>query len=133
VEGQQIMDTARPGFVRWMALEKWRELVDLRESAGLDAAGSAAEAGRFAERGPYRALWETRWRERVMPLAGSAEPPALFAAIEQVVADALDAEEAARAAGGDRPLDEDPAFRAFLGSTFARLARAGEDTLESGR
>jgi hypothetical protein len=124
------MDVARQGFVRYAALEKWRELEDLRESLGLDAAGAAREAGRFPGRGPYQALWARRWAEAVIPGAEEGTAGTLFAVIEAAVAAALRDEEAERAARGDQPLDMDPEYRAYLDKALGQLQREAAGGLE---
>ncbi|MBI4561439.1 MAG: hypothetical protein HY724_05290, partial [Candidatus Rokubacteria bacterium] len=53
-EGKEFMDAAREGFVRYVALEKWREIEDMRETLGFDWARAAKEAGQFPGRGPYQ-------------------------------------------------------------------------------
>lgn len=40
------MDTVRAAFVRWVALEKWREIEDLQTTLGFDLAQAVKEAGR---------------------------------------------------------------------------------------
>ena len=130
VQGQSFMDVAREAFVRHVALEKWREVEDLRETLGLDAARAAQEAGRFPGRGVYRELWVRRWEEQVAPRAAAGTQGELFAAIEGAVAVALGDEEAARAARGDRPLDEDPEYKAFVDTALGRFLGEAAGGLE---
>jgi hypothetical protein len=125
------MDVAREGFVRSVALGKWRDVQALRETGGLDWAASARQAGVFLERGPYQALWVKRWEEHVLGAGSFADVGALFAAIERAVAAAVQDEVEARRARGDRPLDEDPQYREFVDVTLGRLARAVADGYES--
>ena len=53
VAGNAFMDTVRPAFIRWLALEKWREVEDLpgpaRPQGGQDQ--GACEAVRRGEEG----------------------------------------------------------------------------------
>jgi hypothetical protein len=131
VEGQSLIDVAREAFVRHLALDRWRDLVDLRETSGLPLPEALDEAGSFAHRWPYQALWRRRWEEQVLGLGASpGEPGALFAAIERATAAALDDEEADRRARGDRPLAEDEGFRAFLGGAYDKLHREASGGLE---
>lgn len=120
------MDTVRAGFIRWFALEKWREVEDLRMTSGMDLARAVEEAGEFPGRGPYRQLWTACWRAEVSSVITASEPGALFAAIEKAVAAALAQEEAQRKAGGDRPLDEDPEYKAFVDAALERLLSEGD-------
>jgi len=122
VEGHAFMDVVREAFVRWMALEKWREIEDLRDAAGLEWPRALAEAGSFLSRGRYAPLWVARWKEHVEGVAPDAG--AAFGAIERAVAEALRDEEAARKAAADRALEEDPEFKGFVDASMERLIRA---------
>jgi hypothetical protein len=130
VEGQSFMDVARESFVRYVALEKWRELEDLRETLGLDAAQAVREAEEFSRRGAYQGLWTLRWQERVVPQAADGDPGKLFAAIEAAIAAALRDEESERRARGDRPLDEDPEYKAFVDTALGRFLGEAAGGLE---
>lgn len=118
-----VMDTAREGFVRHVALDQWREYEALRETLG-DARQALVEAGLFLGRRAYRPLWEGIWRERVVQ-AMPALDAQLFGVIEDAVAEAFQQELALRDARGDRPIEEDPDYRAFLGRTLGSLSREG--------
>ena len=130
-EGTAFMDVAREAFVRATALDKWREVEDLRAAAGLDLRRAVEEAGRFPGRGPYASLWERRWAAEVAPPAAPDDPGERFAAIERAVGAAVDDEREARRARRDRPFEEDPEYRRFLDDAFERLARAASDGLEA--
>lgn len=132
VEGSAFMDVARQAYVRHLSLDRWRDVQDLMETNGLDWPAAVADAGRFPDRFPYQGLWRRRWDEHVVPAAATGDAAVVFAAIEAAVTAALDDEEAERAARGDRPLDLDPGFTAFLDQSFGRLARQGTDILERG-
>jgi hypothetical protein len=66
----------------------------------------------------------------VVPAAASADVSVMFAAIEAGVIAALADEDVERAARGDRPLDLDPAYVAFLDGALGKLASQAADTLE---
>lgn len=129
-KSKEFMDAAREAFIRYLALEKWREMEDIRETLGFDWATAAKEADRFLGRGPYQPLWVRRWEEQVLPQAVDADPGKLFAAVEEAVATALGEEEEERRARGDRPLDEDPEYKTFLDATLERLFREQAGELE---
>jgi hypothetical protein len=118
---QRVTDIPRESFVRAKALDKWRELLDLCDTLGFDWPRAAREAGTFPERGQYRSLWSRRWEEHVLGLPAGAPAGARFAAIEMAVAAAVADEAAARAERGDRPLDEEPEYRALMDAMMARL------------
>lgn len=121
VEGQAFMDAAREHFVRYMALERWREIEDTRETLGLDWERAVQEAGTFLQRGRYAWLWVRTWQEHVLSQAQESDPGKLFAAIEGAIAGALHEEEAERKLRGDRPLEEDPEYKAFLDTALEKL------------
>jgi hypothetical protein len=129
-EGKEFMDAAREAFVRYVALEKWREIEDMRETLGFDWARAAKEAGHFLERGSYAPLWVRRWEEHVSPQATGTDPGRLFAALEGAVSAAVRDEEGERKSRGDRPLDEDPEYKAFLDAALEKLFRETAGELE---
>ena len=104
-KGKEFMDAAREAFVRYVALEKWREIEDIRETLGFDWLRAATEAGRFPARGPYQPLWLRKWEEIVLPEATGTDAGSLFAAIEKAISAALHDEEEERKNRGERPLD----------------------------
>ena len=123
VQGREFMDVAREAFVRYVSLGRWREIEDMRETLGFDWTRAAQEAGRFPGRGAYAPIWDRQWQEHVLPQAQEADPGKLFAAIERAIAAALHAEEAERKIRGDRPLDEDAEYKAFLDTALEKLFR----------
>lgn len=126
------MDTVRAAFIRWMALEKWREVEDHRATLGMELRQAVEEAGRFPGRGRYEPVWAARWKAEVNPDAAGGDPGSLFAAIERAVTGALGEEEAERKLRGDHPLDEDPEYKAFVDSALERLLSEGGGTLGTG-
>ncbi len=123
VEGQSFMDVSRQAFVRHLALDKWREIEDMRETLGFDWGEAVLEAGNFLRRGGYAPLWVRRWQEHVLPQVDKADPGTLFAAIEGAIAAALHDEEGERKLRGDRPLEEDPEYKGFLDGALEKLLR----------
>lgn len=125
--GNEFMDVAREAFVRYVALDKWREVQDARETLGLDWGQAVRECGQFPGRGVYQACWVRRWEEHLTPDATAGDAGALFAAIEQAVAAAVRDEGEERKRRGAPPLDEDPEYKAFVDRTLENLLRqAGE-------
>ncbi len=133
VQGQSFMDVTRQAFVRFVSLEKWREIEDLRETLGFDWVKAAQEACQFLARGTYAPLWIQQWRAHVLPAAGQGDPGSLFSAVEQAIAAALQEEEAARKTRGDRPLEEEPEYKGFLDTAVERLAQQSASELGSGQ
>lgn len=126
------MDTVRSAFIRWVALEKWREVEDLRSTLGLDLGPAIDEAARFPGRGRYQPLWVARWKAEVRPEVTGTDPGSLFGAIEKAAARAVEDEEAERKLRGDRQLDEDPEYKAFVDAALERLLGEGGGTLGTG-
>jgi hypothetical protein len=121
------MDVARDAFIRHLALEKWREVEDMRVTLGFDQAQALREAGGFPGRGRYAPIWVRTWREQVLPQGGETDPGRLFAAIEGAIRASLDAEEETRRSSGDRSLEEDREYKAFVDAAFERLLRSAAD------
>lgn len=126
------MDTVRASFVRWVALEKWREIEDLRTTLGLDLERAIDEAGQFPGRGRYQPLWVARWKAELRPEVTGTEPGGVFKAIERAVAAAVEEEEAERKSRGDPQLDEDPEYKGFVDAALERLLGEGGGTLGTG-
>lgn len=126
VQGNAFMDTVRAAFVRWMALEKWREVEDLRATLGLDLEQAIKEAGQFAGRRRYQPLWVAQWKAELRLDVTGQDSGSVFAAIERAVAAAVREEEAERNLQGDRPLEEDPEYKAFVDRALERLLREGD-------
>jgi hypothetical protein len=120
------MDTVRPAFIRWLALEKWREVEDLRTTLGFTLEQALQEAARFPARGPHESLWVAQWQREVCLELHERDPGSVFAAIERAVTTALQQEEAERKSSGDRPLEEDPEYKAFVDRNLERLLRQGD-------
>jgi len=132
VEGNAFMDTVRGAFIRSVALEKWREVEDLKTTLGMELAQAIEEAGRFPGRGRYQEIWVARWKAEVGSQTAGADAGSLFAAIERAVAAALQEEEAERKTRGDRPLEEDQEYKAFVDTALERLLSEGGGTLGTG-
>ncbi len=126
VEGNAFMDTVRPAFIRWLALEKWREIEDLRATLGFDLRQAVDEAAHFPNRGRYQLLWASRWKLEVCPDAAGKDSGSLFAAIERAVATAVQEEEGERKSQGDHPLEEDAEYKAFVDRALESLLREGD-------
>lgn len=122
-QGNEFMDMAREAFVRYVALEKWREVQDATDTLGFDWSQAVREAARFPSRSPYQALWVQRWQEYLTGDATAGDAGTLFAAIERAVAAALGDEEEERKRRGAPPLDEDPEYKAFVDRSLENLLR----------
>ena len=126
VEGNAFMDTVLPAFIRWLALEKWREVEDLRATLGFDLKQALDEAGQFPGRGRYQRLWVAQWKAEMRPEATGTDSGSVFAAIERATAAAIRDEESERKLQSDRPLEEDAEYKAFVDRNLERLLRQGD-------
>jgi hypothetical protein len=126
VGGDAFMDTVRPAFIRWLALEKWREVEDLRATLNYSLEQALEEVGSFLSRGRYQQIWTSRWKADICREVFGNDAGALFAAIERAVARALDEEVAERKARGDDPLEEDSEYKRFVDTALERLLREGD-------
>ena len=126
VGGDAFMDTVREAFIRWIALEKWREIEDLRATVGLDLEQAIEEAGHFPGRGYYQGLWDARWKAEIHPDLTGKDSGSVFASIERAVAAAVQEEETERKLRADRPLEEDIEYKAFVDRALERLLREGD-------
>jgi hypothetical protein len=126
VEGNAFMDTVRDAFIRWLALEKWREIEDLRATLGFDLEQAVNEAAQFPSRGRYQRLWVAQWKAEVRPEVTGTDSGSVFAAIERATAAAIRDEENERKLHSDRPLEEDPEYKAFVDRNLERLLRQGD-------
>lgn len=125
-KGKEFMDAVYEGYVRHVALRKWRE-VEAMLAEGLPAPEALKETGQFPERGRYRAIWEEAWRQRLRQV----EPgPELLGLIEAAVSEAFEREVEERQRAGDRPLDEHPDFKRFVDGAFEQLFAEEAGTLE---
>ena len=131
-KSKEFMDAGREAFVRHVALEKWREMEDIRETLGFDWPAAAREAAQFLNRGPYRDLWVRQWQKHVLPQTVNADPGNLFAAVEGAIAAALLQEEDERRRRGDRPLDEEAEYKGFIDASLERLFEEQAGELEPG-
>lgn len=130
-KAKEFLDAAFEAFARHCALEKWRETEDMRETLGFDAPRAVEEACTFLERGPYRHIWRRHWRAVVAPVAATKGWGGdLFAAMEEAVAAAFREEIEERRRGGDRPIEEDPEYKAFLDCAMNQLFREAAGELE---
>ena len=124
------MDAAREAFVRHCALEKWREMEDMRETLGFDAVRAVEEACTFLERGPYRHIWRRHWRAAVIPAAARGWGGELFVAMEEAIAAAFREEVEERRRQGDRPIEEDHEYKAFIDWAMERLLQEASGEIE---
>jgi hypothetical protein len=119
-KSKEFMDAALDAYMRHLALEKWRQVIDLQDTLGVDPVEAVREAGRFPEWGPYRSIWERWWQTQVVDVAGALPAP-LLGCIEAAVQGALREEIEARRQQGDARLEDTLAYKAFLDHALDRL------------
>lgn len=128
-KSKEFMDAALDGYIRHLALVKWREVNDLQESLGVDAAQAIRDAGRFPERDVYRHVWERWWQAQVVPVAAPPDSP-LIGRIEAAVKGALGEEVEARKQQGDTSLEDTLGYKRFLDHALDQLFEEEAGSLE---
>ena len=128
-KGKHFMDAATDAYIRDVALDRWREVDDLVESAGLNLNEALAEAGQFASKGPYQELWAAWWRQEVLA-RGAPVPEELMSRIETAVRGALGEEVSRRAAEGQPTIEDTPHYLAFVGRAMDTLLADSEGEIE---
>ncbi len=128
-KSKEFMDAALDAYIRDLALEKWREVTDLQDSLGVDIAQAVRDEGSFAERGPYREIWERWWQTEVVALAAPPDSP-LFGYIEAAVKGALTEEIAARQQQGDVTLEDTLDYTTFLSRALDHLFEEEAGSIE---
>lgn len=127
--GAHFMDAAMDGYIRDVALHKWRAFQDLAEAHGGDAERAVAEAGTFPEFAPYHRLWEESWRRHVAP-GPSAPGGHLFGRMEAAVREALQAEQAEREMEGDDTIEDTPGYQEFVARAMGQLLEEASGEIE---
>lgn len=128
-KGKHFMDAVTDGYIRDMALEKWREIDDMVDTLGMKLGEAVVEAGGFSARGPYRELWQKWWRREVRE-QGELEPDMLMERIEAAVRGALNEEVARRASEGEPTIEDTPHYTAFVARAMETLLEDGEGEIE---
>lgn len=128
-KGKHFMDAVTDAYIRDMALDKWREVDDLVEAAGLSLKEAVAEAGQFASKGPYQEFWAAWWRREVQA-AGAPASGELMGRIEASVRGALGEEISRRAAEGQPAIEDTPHYTAFVGRAMDTLLADSEGEIE---
>jgi hypothetical protein len=127
-KSKEFMDAALEAYIRHLALDKWREVTDLQETAGVDRVQALAESGHFQERGMYRHLWERWWQKEVLGQTSTDVP--LFGCIEAALGGALREEREARQQQGETLLEDTLAYKTFLDRALDRLFAEEAGSLE---
>lgn len=127
--GKGFMDAALDAYVRHLALEKWREVLDRQDALGESLLEAVRAAGHFAGCGTYQDIWERWWAAEVIA-AQDAPDTSLFGSIETAVQGALSEEIRTRQERGDAPLEDGVAYRTFIDHAMNRLFAEEAGSLE---
>ncbi len=111
-KGKEFMDAALDAYIRYLALQKWREITDRQEREGIEGIQAVQSLGHFSERGVYQDIWQRWWQNEVVPKIPSA--PSLLGCIELAIRGALTEEIAARKQRGDVAVEDTVGYKAFL-------------------
>ena len=125
-KSKEFMDAALDGYIRHVALQKWREVAGVLENLGAESHRAVLEAGSFPERGVYREIWERSWRVHL----GAPDSQASLGRIEAAVGDAVREEIEARKESGDAPFEDGLDYKNFLDRALDRLFEEEAGSLE---
>ncbi len=130
--GKEFMDEALPAYIRYSALNLWREVEEIRErNASPEERRHALELlARFEEREQYAPIWQRYWTELVGEHALLETSDKAISAIEEAVAKSFEEEEEIRRRNGDPGLLEEGDGRRFLDLTLGRLLEDSEGEIE---
>jgi len=131
---KEFLDVAHEAFVRFLALDIWRRVGAVRQTEGdREVAEDLLQSiTAFDERFPYQQTWREQWQSHVADDLWTAESADLLGRIEQMVAAALDAEEAERKARGDRSLHDEDDYIGFIDDQLAYLFSHRKDEFLTG-
>ncbi len=128
-KGKEFMDAALDAYIRDLALEKWRQVTDLQETLGVDAAQAVRDIGSFPERGAYRKIWERWWQAEVATVFAADASP-LMGLIEAAVRGALGEEIETRQQQGDKSLEDTLDYTTFLSRALDHLFEEEAGSIE---
>jgi hypothetical protein len=115
-----FMDVALDGYIRDQALRLWRDVQVYRSRSDAAPASALAQAGFFADKLAYAALWSAHWERGVLPAAGLPDGE-LYSHIEAAVRAAVLEEREARMRNGDKPLEDLEEYNEFIRHTLNLL------------
>ncbi|HEX9844629.1 MAG TPA: hypothetical protein VGC20_17850 [bacterium] len=124
-----FMDVALDGYVRDLALRRWREFEDLSEVYDHDVERALEEAGAFPAASSYRPLWQESWQRHVWPGPEEKTGP-LFGRIEAAVREALLRERELRLERGEPTIEDTPGYQEFVGRALGRLLEEASGEIE---
>ena len=126
--GTQFIDVAFDGYIRYLALDKWRIIDEAISLNGLSMEQAYQEAGDFQERGPYAPLWTRRWAvQKAASVESSAHP---LAWIETALRSALEEEREARKAKADPSIEDTLHYKAFMDQAMESLLEEASGEIE---
>lgn len=118
------------GYIRDMALDKFREVEDLVETNGMKIPAALRSAAIFPERGPYFKVWGEWWKNEVLAGPKTVVMAKLLGPIEVAVRGAL-LEERERRVAADEPTIEDTLhYKAFVDRAMENLLDEASGEIE---
>lgn len=132
VKQKEFMDAAQEAWVRSIAEDLWSEVEQVRQRGLTGAAFEQATAWiqGFQDRSPYEEIWQRMWQEHATPYLQDPEPGTAYAAVEEAVAEAVSAEEAARQARGDQSVFDTPEYQGFVSRALNKLLQEADGEIE---
>ncbi len=125
-KSKEFMDAALDAYIRDLALEKWRQVIDMQETLGVDTAQAVRDVGVFPERDVYRSIWERWWQTQVV----AGQISSLLGCIEVAVRGALGEEIETRQQQGDKSLEDTLDYTTFLSRALDHLFEEEAGSIE---
>ena len=127
--GAHFMDAAMEGFVRDLALHKWREIEGLLGDPELELPQVLEMAGQFMVFGAYHGLWEKHWKSHLSDLGDISEGK-LYEKVEQAIREALYEERELRIKAGGETVEDTRLYQEFVARAMGVLYEETEGEME---
>ena len=128
-QGRHFMDAAMDGYIRDLALDKWREVDDMVDTLDKPL-HEAVDAVDFIDREPYRKLWMRWWQAEVLGHKAHLSTDNLMERIEAAARGALRDEREQRLADGAPTIEDTAQYQAFVSRAMGVLLEEAQGEIE---
>ncbi len=131
-KGKEFMDAVHEAYLRHLVEQIWADLEGVRKTnkTGEALLKEAKWITEFAERGPFKEIWQRAWRTYVPQPLESQSPGAIVLGIGEAVEAASREEEVERQRRGEKSLFEDEEYLVFVDEALDKLLREEHGSLE---
>ena len=117
-KNKEFMDAALDAFIRDQALQKWNEVVGLKDGSELGIQQAIESSSVFFEKEAYREIWLEWWKKEVIePEKGDD----LYSMIEKAIKGAVLEEREARKHQQDAALEDSSEYKEFISRQMENL------------